>query len=262
MSMKSIGFIGGGRIANVFLGGWSHANALPAKVLVHDCNQDTVEKLKVRYPRVESASLEDAAGQDVVFLAVPPPVVTSVLPQVGKALKTDGILVSLVPKFRLAKMTEILGGFNRITRMIPNAASIVGKGYNPTTFSNSLSETDQCELCHLFSPLGECVQVPEIQLEAYAVLTAQSLTYFWPQIAMLASLGETCGLSREASLDGIGKMLSGAVAAIRDSGLPVASVQDLVPVKPLADEVTVFVNVAQPKLEGAWADFVRNSATW
>ncbi len=250
MSIKSIGFIGGGRIANVFLGGWSRANALPAKVLVYDCNQEAADKLKARYPKVEIATLEDVASQDVVFLAVHPPMVASVLPQVGTALKAHGILASLVPKFRIATLAEMLGGFNRIARMIPNAASIVGKGYNPTTFSTSFSENDACELSRLFAPLGECVEVPETQLEAYAVVTAQSLTYFWPQIDMLVSLAESSGLSHMEALKGIEGMLLGAVAALRDSGLSPAEVQDLVPVRPLADEVNAFVGAARPKLEG------------
>jgi pyrroline-5-carboxylate reductase len=255
MSIKSIGFIGGGRIANVFLGGWSRTNALLVNVLVYDCNQEVTDKLKARYPHVQIASLTDAASQDVVFLAVHPPVVASVLPEVGKALKSDGILVSLVPKFRIVTLAEMLGGFNRITRMIPNAASIVRKGYNPTTFSNSLPETDQFELIRLFSLLGECVEVPEAQLETYAVVSAMGLTFLWPQLDMLASLAESSGLPRVEALQGIEGMLLGAVAALRDSGLSPAEVQDLVPVRPLADEVNAFVGAARPKLEGILAKF-------
>ena len=249
MNTKSVGFIGGGRIATVFLGGWSRANALPAKILVYDSNQETADKLKARYPHVEIASLADAARQDIVFLAVHPPVVASLLPQVGTALRADGVMVSLVPKFTAEKLTELLGGFKRIARMIPNAASIVGKGYNPTTFSNRLSENEQSELCRLFAPLGACVEVPEAQLETYAVLTAQSLTYFWPQITMLASLAESSGLTHAEAFKGFEGMLLGAVAALRDSGLSSAGVQDLVPVRPLADEVNTFVGAARPKLE-------------
>jgi pyrroline-5-carboxylate reductase len=253
MSAKSVGFIGGGRIAAVFLGGWSRAGALPGKVVVFDSDPEVSAKLKARYHGVETAGLAEAGGQDIVFLAVHPPVVGSVVPQVGPALKADAVMVSLVPKFTAAKLTELLGGFRRIVRMIPNAASIVGKGYNPAAFSDVFCERDCRELRCLFAPLGECVKVPEEQLEAYAVVTAQSLTYFWPQIDMLASLAEASGLSREESLKGIEGMLLGAVAALRDSGLSPAEVQDLVPVRPLAEEVTAFVVAARPKLEGIMA---------
>jgi len=169
------------------------------------------------------------------------------------AERAHSVLVSLAPKFTIAKLTEMLSGFGRIARMIPNAPSIVGKGYNPTAFGEALGEQDRAALRALLAGLGECVEVPEAHLEVYAVVSAMGLTFLWPQLDMLASLAETSGLSRQAALDGIEKMLLGAVAAMRDSGLPATGVQDLVPVKPVAEEVNAFVGAARPKLEGLLA---------
>ncbi len=253
MSKKSIGFIGGGRIATIFLGGWARAGAVPEKVVVFDCNQDVVTTLKIRHPNIRVGTLAEATEQDVVFLAVHPPVIGGLLPQIQPGLKSDTVMVSLAPKFSVAKLTAMLGGFCRIARMIPNAASIVGKGYNPTVFGEALGEQERAALCKLFGSLGECVEVPEAQLEIYAVVTAMGLTFIWPQLEMLASLAETSGLSRQAAWDGIEKMLRGAVATMRDSGLSPAGVQDLVPVNPLAEEVSAFVVAARPKLEGRLA---------
>ncbi len=253
MSTKSIGFIGSGRIATIFLGGWNRAGAMPGEVVVFDSNQEATTKLRLLFPTTRVGTLAEAAGQDIVFLAVHPPVIGSVLPQVKPALKADSILVSLAPKFTLAKLTEILGGFRRIARMIPNAPSIVGKGYNPTAFGEALGEQDRAALRDCLAGLGECVEVPEAHLEVYAVVSAMGLTFLWPQLDMLTSLAETSGLSRQAAWDGIEKMLAGAVATMRDSGLTSAEVQDLVPVKPVAEETNAFVSAAKPKLEGLLA---------
>jgi pyrroline-5-carboxylate reductase len=70
---------------------------------------------------------------------------------------------------------------------------------------------------------------------------------------MLASLAEASGLSRKEALKGVEGMLLGAVATLRDSGLSPAEVQELVPVRPLAEEVNAFVGAARPKLEGIMA---------
>jgi pyrroline-5-carboxylate reductase len=250
MSTKSIGFIGSGRIATIFTGGWARAGAMPDKVVIFDCNQDVMAKLKSQHPDIRVGTLTEAVGQDIVFLAVHPPVIGGLLPQVKPALKPDAVMVSLAPKFAIAKLTEMLGGFRRIARMIPNAPSIVGKGYNPTAFGEALGDPERVTLRKLFGGLGECVEVPEAHLEVYAIVSAMGLTFLWPQLDMLASLAETSGLSRQAAWDGIEKMLLGAVAAMRDSGLPAAGVQDLVPVKPVADEVSAFVAAARPKLDG------------
>ncbi len=253
MSTRSVGFIGSGRVATIFLGGWKQAGAMPDKLVAFDSNRDVVAKLRSSHPGIELGTLAEAAAQDIVFLAVHPPVVASVLPELKPALKADSIVVSLAPKFTVAKLAEMLGGFVRIARMIPNAPSIVGKGYNPTTFGEALGEQDRASLRGLFAGLGECVEVPEAHLEVYAVVSAMGLTFLWPQLDMLASLAETSGLSRQAAWDGIEKMLLGAVAAMRDSGLSSSEVQDLVPVKPVAEEATAFVAAARPKLEGLLA---------
>lgn len=122
MADKSIGFIGGGRAASILLSGWRRAEAMPGDVTVFDCNQEALAALQAKTPGIETTSeMAAAASQDVVFLAVHPPVIKDVLPQVKPHLQADAILVSLAPKLTLAKLSEMLGGFDRIVRMIPNA---------------------------------------------------------------------------------------------------------------------------------------------
>lgn len=253
MSAKSVGFVGAGRVAGIFLGGWSRGDRMPEKVVVFDANPEVSENLRAAHPGLQVGNLSEAAAQDVVFLAVHPPVIGEVVPLLAPHLRPGAVLVSLAPKFTVGRLSAMLGGFARIARVIPNAASAVGKGYNPAAFGEALSEQDCCGVCSLLEPLGECVEVPEAQLETYAVVTAMGLTFMWPQLEMLVSLAESAGLSRDAALVGVGKMLVGAVATMRDSGLPPAGVMDLVPVRPLAEEVGAFVGVARPKLEGLLA---------
>jgi pyrroline-5-carboxylate reductase len=251
MSEKSIGFIGGGRIVSIFLGGWTRADRLPGKVVVYDCNQEVLANMKARYPQVETTGeIGEAAGQDMVFLAVHPPVIKDVLPQVKQHLKSAAVLVSLAPKFTIAKLSEMLGGFGRIARMIPNAPSVVGEGYNPLVFGQAITPAGRDEMKKILAPLGGCPEVPEQHLETYAIVSAMGLTFLWPQLYELKALAESSGISTTAALEGLEKMLVGAVATMRESGLSPEQVQDLIPVKPLADEVAVFVQAARPKLAG------------
>jgi pyrroline-5-carboxylate reductase len=149
--------------------------------------------------------------------------------------------------------TIFVGRFRRIARVIPNAPSIIGKGYNPMTFGDALGEDDRAVLRKLLGGLGDGVEVPEAHLEVYAVVSAMGLTFLWPQLDMLASLARESGLTQQEAWDGVEKMLQGAVSSMRDSGLSSADVQDLVPVKPVAEETEAFVGAAKPKLEGLLA---------
>jgi len=201
-------------------------------------------------------AVEERFGTDLVAqarqregLAVHPPVVADVLPHLTPYLQANALLVSLAPKFTISQLSQMLGGFSRIARMIPNAASMVGHGYNPVVFGPKVAGVKDT-LRQILQPLGDCLEVAEEHLEIYAVVSAMSLTWIWPQLYHLRGIAEARGLSGDAALAALGEVLSGAVATMRESGLSAKQVQDLIPVSPLADEAQAFVSAADPKLAG------------
>jgi len=236
MSNKAVGFIGGGRITRIFLEGWRRANALPANIVVSDCNADTLAKLKARFPGAQTTTdSHAAAAQDIVFLAVHPPVMAEVAAGIKSALKPGAVVVSLAPKSTIAKLTELLGGFARLARVIPNAPSVVNFGFNPVAFAPALTSADKAELTVLLSPLGECPEVVEGKIEAYAVLTAMGPTYLWFQLQALREVAAGFGLSDAEIAPALKRMVCGGARTLLESGLSPAEVMDLIPVKPLAE---------------------------
>lgn len=237
MSNRTVGFIGGGRITRIFLEGWSRANALPAKIVVSDCNADTLAKLKARFPQIETApgNSAAAAAQDIVLLAVHPPVMAEVCAGIKGNLNPAALVVSLAPKFTVAKLSELLGSFTRIARVIPNAPSVIGAGYNPVALASTLTPADKAEFTSLLTPLGECPEVAEEKLEAYAVLTAMGPTYLWFQLQVLREVTLGFGLTGAEVAPALKSMVCGATRTLLESGFAHAEVTDLIPVKPLAE---------------------------
>ena len=236
MSNKTIGFIGGGRITRIFLEGWKRANALPANIVVSDCKGESLAKLQTQFPSVQTtADSRAAAAQDIVFLAVHPPVMAQVAAGIKGSLQPGAVVVSLAPKFTVAKLSELLGGFARLARVIPNAPSVVNFGFNPVAFAPALTSADKTELTALLSPLGECPEVAEDKLEAYAVLTAMGPTYLWFQLQALREVAAGFGLSEAEIVPALKRMVCGAARTLLESGLSPAEVMDLIPVKPLAE---------------------------
>lgn len=237
MASGSIGFVGGGRVTRIFLEGLSRAGGSVQNIVVSDTNGDALIALQQSYPGIEIAPNDNTrpAACDVVFLAVHPPVMGSVLSEVAAALRPGATVVSLAPKFTIPKLTATLGGFDRIARMIPNAASVVGAGYNPISFSPALSDGDKAALLAFLGPLGESPTVPDQNLEAYAIVTAMGPTYFWFQWSELKRIAQSLGLSETDAELGIKSMLSGAMKTMFESGMSEAAVIDLIPVKPLGE---------------------------
>lgn len=183
MKFGSIGFIGGGRITRIFLGGWKRAGAMPENIIVGDPNAETLAKLKVDFPGITAVGGDNrrAAAQPVVVLAVHPPVM-------------------------MAALRDLL------------------------------------------APLGECPEVAEPKLEAYALITGMGPTYLWFQFEALRELGRTFGLDDADLAPALKRMVCGAARALLESGLSPAGVMDLIPVKPLAEDEAAIRDCYQRRL--------------
>ena len=252
MKTITIGFVGGGRVTRIILEGWQRAGQLPGKVVVSDCNAEALAKLKARFPAIETATGNAAAAsQDVVFLAVHPPVLGEVAISIKSALPPGALVVSLAPKFTIAKLTELLGGFVGLARVIPNAPSVLNLGFNPVAFAPALTATDKAVLTALLKSLGECPEVAEAKLEGYALLTGMGPTYLWFQLQALREVAGGFGLSDADIAPALKRMVCGATRTLVESGLSPAEVMDLIPVKPLAEmeaQVTELYRTRLPAL--------------
>ena len=252
---KSIGFIGGGRIARIILSGLERKEQWPGKVIVSDANADVLKDLKKRFPKIEAAGGDPKkpAAADVVFLALHPPAIMGILGEMKSKLHRDTIVVSLAPKVSISQISGGLDGFSRIVRMIPNAPAVVNEGFNPLVFSATFSKDEKKKLRTWFNVLGDCPEVAEENLEAYAILTAMGPTYFWFQLYELEELGKTFGMTPKEVKESLAKMLKGTLKTMTDSGLSPSEVMDLVPVKPLGEEEANIRNMYRTKLQGLYS---------
>jgi pyrroline-5-carboxylate reductase len=250
MFRRSVGFVGGGRIARILLSGLNRVALTRSRIVVADPDETAVQRLRSLVDRLDVVPGDNraAAAQEIVFLAIHPPAFGPVLNEIKTTLKPDAIVVSLAPKHSFARLSEMLGGFDRLARMIPNAPSLVGAGFNPIAFASTLLADDRMELTDLLRPLGELPEVVEAKLEAYAILTAMGPTYFWPQWYELQALAEEFGLSPEEAADGLRAMVVGALATMGEARLSPEEVQDLIPVKPLSDAEEMIRQAYRTKL--------------
>jgi pyrroline-5-carboxylate reductase len=234
----SLGIIGGGRVTRIILEGFRKKGNEFAEIVVSDVSEEALARIRALHPgaRTILADNRAPAACDLVFLALHPPACGAVLDEIKGVLRPDAVLVSLAPKLTIARISESLGGFSRVGRMIPNAPSIVGAGYNPITYPPGLENHEWASISGVLAALGECPEVPEKDLEAYAVLTAMGPTYFWFQWEELERLGTGFGLSSEDARKALAAMAGGAAKAYFGSGHSAAEVMDLVPVKPLKDD--------------------------
>ncbi len=247
MPWSTIGFIGGGRIVRLILSGWQKAGIILNQVVVSDNSPAVLESLKQLFPEIiTTTDNHTSASQEIVFIALHPPAIRTALPELTNNWQPGAIVISLAPVITFQELTTLLPGGTRLARIIPNAPSMIGKGYNPVAFSPAIGPKERAALDPLLSALGEYPEVPEPDLEAYAILTAMAPTYFWFQWQTLRELGIDFGLGSDEVDRALTTMLRGSVELLFNSGLDAQKVMDTVPIKPLSElEPTITENFRQ-----------------
>jgi pyrroline-5-carboxylate reductase len=253
--IESIGFIGGGRVTRILLAGWVHAGVRLPHVVVSEPSADARGALAKLLPDlgVETGDAARAAEQDLVLLALPAQAIIGVLPSVRPALRDGALLVSLAPTVTLAQLSELLGGFSRLARCVPNAPSMIGAGYNPLAFGPGLGLAERQALAAFFQPLGQCPEVPEATLEGFTLLTGMGPTYLWFQLQTLRELAGRFGLNDAQAAPALASMASGAARLLLEGNLAPAEVMDLVVVKPLAEDEAAIQGAYQARLPAVYS---------
>jgi pyrroline-5-carboxylate reductase len=229
---KSIGFIGAGRITNIFLHAFKNKNISLRNVKVFDINPATSEALQKKFQDIQIAELSQVAGQDIVFIALHPPVIGETLEKVKAEVKKDAAVISLAPKISISKISAVLDNTN-IARLIPNATSVINEGYNPVCFHPKFK--GKPEIMNLLSILGKTFETEETKMEGYAITSAMLPTYFWYQWYEMLAVAQQIGLTENESRETIEQTLLAAIHTAFSPELTSGEVLDLIPVKPMGE---------------------------
>jgi pyrroline-5-carboxylate reductase len=250
MELKSLGFIGGGRITKIILQALANKQIELPSVLVCDTNSEVLNALKKQFPKIQvTDSCELAAKQEIVFIALHPPVIMETLEQIKESVSVKTQVVSFAPKISIEKVASKLTTKN-IARMIPNATSYINEGYNPVSFSAEYSSNEKQSLFGMLKTMGKTFEVDESKLEAYAMVSAMLPTYFWFQWKEMQNLGLQMGLNELESKETIQQTLLAAIDLFYNSELNYNEVIDLIPVKPIGEYETQISEIYQSKLMG------------
>ncbi len=252
MELKTIGFIGGGRVTKIVLQALAKKQIEWSSVLVCDTNTEVLKALQQQFPKIQTTgSGELAAKQDLVFISLHPPVIMEILEQIKNSVSEKTQVVSLAPKISIEKIASKLST-KHIARMIPNATSYINEGYNPLSFSGEYASGEKQSLLELLSPMGKTFEVEESKLEAYAMVSAMLPTYFWFQWIEMQTLGVQMGLSEAESKETVRQSLLAAIELLFNSDLGYREVIDLIPVKPIGEHEAQIREIYQSKLMGLY----------
>lgn len=255
LTEQTIGFIGAGRITNIILHAWEKHPLHFEKILVYDVNPEKTEHLINTYTHIEKVdSIQTLAKRSkIIFLAVHPPVVSEVLSSIRSTnISEDVLIISLLPKITIAKITELLGKTHAIARVIPNAPSYMGKGYNVYCTSEEIDENTETWIKQLFLPLGSFKKVNEPLLESYATITGMGPTFLWFLFNEFYLQALKTGMNQEQAKEAVNEMIKGASDVLFNSALTYEQTLNLIPAYPFKENEETIKNIYRTGLEALY----------
>lgn len=209
--MSTIGFIGGGNMAEAVIRGVISAQVYsPSEVIVSDIRTERLDHLASEY-KVTAAESNTALVQkaDVVVLSVKPQNIRDVLDEIKGTVKKDTLIISIAAGVTTAKIAGVLGDVP-IIRVMPNTPALIGQGASALYSGNAPKEAMGLAL-KIFSAVGKAVVVESEELiDAVTAVSGSGPAYFFLLTEEMIKAGEKLGLSSDAAKELVLQTAKGA----------------------------------------------------
>lgn len=218
--MGTIGFIGGGNMAEALIKGIIAAGLYsPRDIFVSDIRAERLKELGEKYNVATAGNNAEVAKKaDIVVLSVKPQNMDDALESIKGVLKEDVLVISIAAGVKTEKIASVLGD-KAIVRVMPNTPALVGEGAS-ALYPNDKARAELEKAKSLFSAVGRAVVVDNEELmDAVTAVSGSGPAYYFflmeQMIHSAARLGLPEGLSRELVLQ---TAKGAAILAVESAG--------------------------------------------
>jgi pyrroline-5-carboxylate reductase len=229
-SPDSFGVIGLGRMAQALLFPLLESGLLPpAGVRAAVASEASAERLRTARPELAvSTEAAPAWGCAVALLAVKPQQLEAVaVAAPAPAAGEPPLLISVLAGVTVARLQALFPG-HRIVRAVPNTPCLVGAGLTGLAWGEGVSAAQRAWVLQLFARVGEVLELPETQLDAFLALTSSGPAFVALVAEAMADGAVAAGLPRQQALHLAGRTLAGSAALLEQQLLHPAQLKDMV----------------------------------
>jgi pyrroline-5-carboxylate reductase len=198
---KCLGFIGAGNMTEAIIRGIIRNQVvLPDQILASDISVERKEHLSRTFDiRTETDNRSLVDQSSVILLAVKPQVVPAVLKEIGPAMGTEKLLISIAAGVPIRALSAGLPKGPRIIRTMPNTAVTVMEGAMAIASDSPARPEDLETVETLFRPIGRTVRIEEKLIDAVTGLSGSGPAYVFMMLEALADGGVKMGLPRDVA---------------------------------------------------------------
>jgi pyrroline-5-carboxylate reductase len=229
-SPASFGVIGLGRMAQALLfplleSGQLSSGCVQAAV----ASQASADQLRQRCPGLQVSTEAAAAwGCAAVLLAVKPQQLDAVAAAAPAPTSAEPpVLISVLAGVTVARLQRLFPGW-RIVRAVPNTPCLVRAGLTGLAWGEGVSAEQQAWVQQCFAQVGEVLQLPEVQLDAFLALTSSGPAFVAMVAEAMADGAVAAGLPRVQAHHLAQRTLAGTAALLQEQQLHPAQLKDMV----------------------------------
>ena len=242
-SPERFGVIGLGRMAQALLWPLVEAGLVPLdSVRAAVGTAASAERLAAGHPGlVVSADASEAWRAPVLLLAVKPQLLDAVAataPRDGAGGSAAGsaagsthpqppLLISVLAGVTLARLQRLFPG-HRVVRAVPNTPCLVRAGLTALAWGEGIEPHTRAWVRQLFAQVGEVLELPEPQLDAFLALTSSGPAFVALVAEAMADGAVAAGLPRALAHHLAHRTLAGTAALLHEQELHPGQLKDMV----------------------------------
>ena len=198
--MATIGFIGGGHMAEALISGILKAGVYrPDEVHASDIRAEQLEHLHKQYGiRITTDNRELTSQVDVLMLSVKPQVMKAVLEEIAETISEQTLVISIAAGITTSLIASVLGDV-AIVRVMPNMPAWIEEGAS-ALFANEKAATRVQEAQRVLQSVGKAIVVEdENLLDPVTAVSGSGPAYFFLLMQEMIKAGVEMGLPEDAA---------------------------------------------------------------
>ena len=229
-SLLSVGFVGGGNMAEALIRGLVRGGHVGAdRVTASGPRRERLDELHASYNiHVTTDNREVARNSSIVVLAVKPQILDKVLREIGDQLKPGTLLISIAAGVDTETIEAAVADGVRVVRAMPNVPATVGAGATAISAGRHASEDDMVTARAIFDAVGITVTLDESHLDAVTGLSGSGPAYIFLILEALADAGVKVGLSRRDAQRLAAQTVMGSAKLLLDTDEHPGKLKDMV----------------------------------
>lgn len=224
-----LGMIGAGNMGSAILRGTLKSGTFASSLMVFDANQEKNQALAVELG-IEAASTaqELIAACDLIFLAVKPDVIGSVIQEIAP-IAEGKVLVSMAAGWSLGLLEKQGGGSPlKLVRIMPNTPAMVNEAMTAVCANALVKEEELNQVIQIMGGVGKVERVSEKLMDAVGGVSGASPAYVYLFIEAMADGAVLLGMPRQQAYTFAAQAVLGAAKMVLETGLHPGALKDMV----------------------------------